>query len=212
MSMPAVAITLQKAMRPPGPAATSRLPARALPIVVLGTGLDVYESQGSRVEAPRPQTALNILFALERYRQYPQSTLIASGGHAAGMEDAVAEATVIAAALRRNGVPPDRIVLETSSGTTREQAVATSRLLVARAEPTCIVVTSPQQMRRAVDLFRREGITALPIPADAIMWSSAAMTRWWLWLVPSTQARGVSQDVMYEAMAWPYYRLRGWLN
>ena len=213
MSLPVVATALQKVKGPPrtGAAATS-LPQRPLPIVVLGNGLGGYSALGGRIEVPLAQTAMNILFAVNRYRQYPESILIASGGTQPGADGGAPEADIIAAALRRNGVPPDHILLETASATTREQAIGTARLLASRGEPTCIVVTAPQQMSRAVDLFQHENITALPLPAGAIMWSPTAVAHWWLWVVPSTQARAVSRDVVYEVMAWPDYRLRGWLN
>lgn len=212
MSLPWVAVSLQKAKRSPAAAAAAPLPAEALPVVVLGNGLGGYDALGGRIEVPLGQTAMNILFALDRYRHYPLSMLIASGGPQPGAAGGAPEATVIAAALRRNGVPPDHILLETTSATTREQAIATARLLAARGEQRCIVVTAPQQMARAVALFRHEGITALPLAAGAILWSPATTAHWWLWMVPSTQARAVSRDVIYELMAWPYYRLRGWVN
>ena len=210
MSLPVVAVSFQNAKRPP--AAAAPLPAEALPIVVLGNGLGGYDALGGRIEVPLGQTAMNILFALDRYRHYPRSILIASGGPQPGADGGAPEATVIAAALRRNGVPADHILLETTSATTREQAVATARLLADRGEPRCIVATAPQQMARAVALFRQEGIAALPLAAGATLWSPGTTAHWWLWLVPSTQARAVSRDVVYELMAWPYYRLRGWVN
>ena len=210
MSLPVVAVTLQKGKQ--SPAVAAALPTQPLPIVVLGNGLGGYDALGGRIEVPLGQTAMNILFALDRYRHYPLSMLIASGGPQPGVDGGAPEATVIAAALHRNGVPSDQILLETTSATTREQAIATSRLLAARGEPRCIVVTAPQQMARAVELFRHEEIAALPLAAGAILWSPKTTAHWWLWMVPSTQARAVSRDVVYELMAWPYYRLRGWVN
>jgi uncharacterized SAM-binding protein YcdF (DUF218 family) len=212
MSLPAVADALQRTKEPSASTAAERLPSAAVPIVILGNGLGGYSALGGRIEVPLGQTAMNILFGLNRFRAYPTSIVIASGGPQPGAADGAPEAEVIAAALRRNGVPADRILLEPGSATTREQALATARMLGARREHVCIVVTAPQQMARAVDLFRHEGIDAVPLPAGAIMWSPTAVAHWWLWLVPSTQARAVSRDVVYELMAWPYYRLRGWVS
>ncbi|MCU1383998.1 MAG: elyC [Acidobacteria bacterium] len=210
MSLPVVAVALQKMKQ--SPAAAAALPAQPLPIVVLGNGLGGYDALGGHIEVPLGRTAMNILFALDRYRHYPQSMLIASGGPPPGVDGGASEASVIAAALSRNGVPSDHVLLEATSTTTREQAIATSRLLAARGEPRCIVVTAPQQMARAVELFRHEGIAALPLAAGAILWSPETTAHWWLWLAPSTEARAVSRDVVYESIAWPYYRLRGWVS
>jgi hypothetical protein len=66
-------------------------------------------------------------------------------------------------------------------------------------------------MGRALELFRREGIDALPMPATSEAWTPANRGNRWKWVVPSSQARAVSRDVIYEWLAWPYYRMRGWL-
>ena len=72
---------------------------------------------------------MNTLFALERYRAHPTSTVIASGGVQPPSNDGYPEGAVIRDALVRNHVPADRIVVEGQSTTTREQAVATARIL-----------------------------------------------------------------------------------
>ena len=109
---------------------------------------------------------MNTLFALERYRAHPTSTVIASGGVQPPSNDGYPEGAVIRDALVRNHVPADRIVVEGQSTTTREQAVATARILRQLGSSTCIVVTSPQQMDRALDLFAHEGIKGLPLYRD----------------------------------------------
>jgi uncharacterized SAM-binding protein YcdF (DUF218 family) len=211
MSLPIVGLALQRAQF--GHQAENDgggpLP---LPVVVLGNGLGGYSAFGGTFEVPLGQTAMNTLFALNRFRRFPESLLIASGGSQPGATGGSSEAAVIADALRRNGVPSDHILLETTSTTTREQALAVSRILQARGQKECIVVTSPQQMARAADVFRGVGITAVPLPAGAVMWSPSESSHWWSWLVPSSQARVVSRDVLYELVAWPYYRMRGWVR
>jgi len=211
MSMPMVAWALQKTQAAPLQELEGAGPA-PLPIVVLGNGLGGYAAFGGTFEVPLGQTAMNTLFALNRYRQHPASMLIASGGSQPGVAGGASEAAVIADALRRNGVPADHILLEPTSTTTREQALATSRILQARGEARCILVTSPQQMSRAADVFERAGIAVVRLPAGAVMWSPSDRSHWWSWLVPSSQARVVSRDVLYELVAWPYYRMRGWVS
>jgi uncharacterized SAM-binding protein YcdF (DUF218 family) len=210
MSVPLVASTLQAAHRSPPVAAG--LPATAIPIVVLGNGLGGYEALGGRIELPLGQTAMNTLFGLDRYRRHPDSVLIASGGAQPDAVGGISEARVIRDALRRNGVADDHIIIEEGSRNTHEQAVETSRILKQRGERTCIVVTTPQQMTRAIDLFRQEGIEAVPLAAGSLMWAPRHTAHWWSWIVPSTEARAVSRDVVYEVMAWPYYRMRGWIT
>jgi uncharacterized SAM-binding protein YcdF (DUF218 family) len=187
------------------------LPTTPIPIVVLGNGLIDYEALGGHVEVPLGQTAMNTLFGADRFHKYPDSLVIASGGVQPAALGERSEASVIADGLRRNGVPGDHIVLEPTSRTTHEQVIATARLLKQHDAPSCIVVTASQQMSRAVELFRREGIAAVALPAGSAMGSPGRAGRWW-WILPSTAARDVSRDVIYELLASPYYRIRGWVR
>ena len=212
ISVPVVAHGLQTAQRKRASEPTSQLPDAPLPIVVLGNGLGGYVAFGGRVEVPDGRTAMNTLFALDRYRAHPSSMVIASGGVQPPSDDGYSEGAVIRDALIRNHVPLDRIIVEGQSTTTREQAVGTARILRQLGSSSCIVVTSPQQMGRAIDLFAHEGIKALPLYVTSVPWSLGQGARWWEWIVPSTTARAVSRDVIYELIAWPYYRVRGWVG
>jgi uncharacterized SAM-binding protein YcdF (DUF218 family) len=210
MSVPAVARGLQTAQFGRVSDPPSNLPPDPLPIVILGNGLGGYAALGGRIDLPLGQTAMNTLFALERFRRHPAAMIIASGGvHADGGSS---EAAIIRDALVRNQVPAEHILVEDTSGTTREQAIASARILKQLGAATCVVVTSPQQMGRAIDLFAREGIRVLPLYARSLLWSLDDSAPWWHWLIPSTVARAVSRDVIYELMAWPYYRVRGWVS
>jgi uncharacterized SAM-binding protein YcdF (DUF218 family) len=210
MSMPVVARGLQIAEfgRMSNPPAD--LPHEPIPIVVLGNGLGGYSALGGRIDLPLGQTAMNTLFALDRFRRQPASMVIASGGVQA--EGGYSEGAIIRDALVRNQVPADRIIVEDTSGTTREQAMASAKILKQVGASRCVVVTTPQQMGRAIDLFAREGIKVLPLPAGSLLWMMNDHVPKWHWLIPSTAARAVSRDVIYELMAWPYYRLRGWVG
>jgi uncharacterized SAM-binding protein YcdF (DUF218 family) len=210
MSLPAVARGLQTAQLGRRSDPPSDLPPDPLPIVVLGNGLGGYSALGGRIELPLGQTAMNTLFALDRYRTQPASTLIASGGVDA--DGGYSEGAIIRDALIRNHVPADHIIVEDTSGTTREQAIASARILKQLGASTCIVVTTPQQMGRAIDLFERQGIKVLPLRAGSLLWTIGDAAPWWHWLIPSTVARAVSRDVIYELLAWPYYRMRGWVG
>ena len=210
MSLPAVARGLQIAKFRRLSDATANLPPDPIPIVVLGNGLGGYAALGGRIELPLGQTAMNTLFALDRFRRQPTSIVIASGG--AQVDGGYSEGAMIRDALIRNHVPADRILVEERSGTTREQAAGSAILLRQLGATTCVVVTTPQQMVRALDLFAREGIKGLPLPAGSLMWRMEDGVPAWHWLIPSSTARAVSRDVIYELMAWPYYRLRGWVG
>jgi uncharacterized SAM-binding protein YcdF (DUF218 family) len=211
MSVPMFALMLQRTLASGPSVQDGSSIAVPLPIVVLGNGTDRFEAYGAGIDVPLAQTAMNTLFALDRYRRFPTSIVIVSGGTQPGAAGSP-EAAIIADELRRNGVPGDRILLEDRSTTTREQAVATSRILAARGDGSCILVTSPQQMWRAAEIFQRAGISVIRLPARAVLGPQAGAAHWWALLIPSSQARTVSRDVLYEVIASPYYRVRGWVG
>jgi len=214
ISVPIVAYglqTVQRSGRGPNAAVVS-LPPDPLPIIVLGNGLNGYAAAGGRFEVPGGRTAVNTLFAVDRYRQSPGAILIATGGPQPGNDGGTPEAVVIRDGLVQNGIPADRIVLEGRSRNTHEQAIEVSKILIGLGQNRCVLVTSPQQMPRAVELFRHEGIMVLPLSTSSEMWDPSATGHWWSWIVPTVDARAVSRDVFYEMVAWPYYRMRGWVG
>lgn len=69
--------------------------------------------------------------------------------------------------LVASGVPEEAILLEESSTSTRENAVATARLLAGREGPA-VLLTSEVHMFRARRAFARAGLAVLPRPAPHI--------------------------------------------
>jgi len=213
ISMPPVARGLQvvAGVRPAKPPSERPQRDQDLPIVVLGNGTMAWTGNGAVIDVLLPQTGMNAIRAIERYHQSPDSMLIASGGAA---EDGTPEAVLIRDALLKNGVPTERIVLEAASRNTHQQAVEVARMLKVQGVHACLLVTSAQHMARAVDSFRSQGIEAIPLAAESQLfsplWASSGQAHWWLWMIPSSEARAVSRDVMYELFASIYYRARGW--
>jgi uncharacterized SAM-binding protein YcdF (DUF218 family) len=215
MSLPPVARGLQMLALTRPPARQSAAPAsHAVPIVVLGNGTMAWAGEGVVIDVLLPQTGYNTIAAIERYRRFPESTVIVSGGKA--RDDATPEAVVIRDALVKSGVPEDHIVLESTSKNTREQAREVARLLKGQGIHACVLTTAAEHMARAIDLFQAEGIEAIPAAAESQLfsplWDPTGRGGRWLWLVPSSEARAVSRDVFYEAFAWIYYRAHGWVK
>ena len=59
-------------------------------------------------------------------------------------------------ALVELGVPADRILLESTSQVTHDEAVLTARMLRDLEITSCVLVTSNLHMRRALATFRKE--------------------------------------------------------
>ncbi len=96
--------------------------------------------------------------ALELYREGRAPLIVVSGGG----EGDFAEAEVMAEWLTQQGVPPQAIITETKSGTTRENARFSAPLMRARKIRTALVSTQWFHARRASLCLQQEGIEAIP--------------------------------------------------
>src|SRR5437867_2430047 len=101
-------------------------------IVVLAAGARSFQVDGRVVTVPSEQTALNALEAVRLFQLIHPAGIVASGGTANRRIEGVPESETVRDVLIRNGVPADRIVLESESRTTREQVVLVTPLLKAR--------------------------------------------------------------------------------
>ena len=106
----------------------------------------------------------------------------------------------IADYLVSQGVPRNRIRLETESRTTRENALRTAALL-AGADGRKVLLTSDYHMYRAAGAFRKAGLKVLPRPfPDAIKRGVSWQGRWPAFL-----------DLVAESAKILYYWARGWI-
>jgi len=106
--------------------------------------------------------------------------------------------------LVASGVSPDRIVMESASETTREQALNVARIVRLKGFDRVVLVASAIHMPRALATFRAAGVNAVP---------SASATRPIAGLPrfrPAAIALRFSGESLYEYAALVYYRLRGW--
>jgi uncharacterized SAM-binding protein YcdF (DUF218 family) len=109
--------------------------------------------------------------------------------------------------ILRLGVPAERVLLETESKNTREEALVIGRMLAGRGGRPVVLVTSPTHMRRALAVFGAQGITAIASPSRYVSDDSWRTGRW----VPNNQALALVDTVIYDQAAWLYYWWRGWL-
>jgi uncharacterized SAM-binding protein YcdF (DUF218 family) len=129
------------------------------------------------------------------YRQGGFQEVVVSGGGKPGPI-----AIPIADYLVSQGVPRDRIRLETQSSTTRENAVSTAALL-AKSGGRKVLLTSDYHMYRAYRAFQKAGLDVVPVPfPDAIKRGSFWQGRWPAFL-----------DLVVESGKILYYRVRGWI-
>jgi uncharacterized SAM-binding protein YcdF (DUF218 family) len=122
------------------------------------------------VSAARRETALNeaaerLTAAVALARRYPNARIVYSGGDP-GLPSTI-EAEWAAQLFDRLGVPRDRMLLETRSRSTAENASFTKELLAPKAGERWLLVTSAAHMPRAIGAFRA---VSFPVEAYPVDW------------------------------------------
>lgn len=117
-----------------------------------------------------------------------------------------AEPERVAGLLRAWGVAPDRIVVETESRNTHENAVATARVAAAQGWKALLVVTSAAHVPRALGCLRHEGLAPDVRPVDHRAASSADAS----WL-PRAAQLARSTEALRELAGRLMYRLLGYM-
>lgn len=124
-----------------------------------------------------------------------RQVVVVGGG---GERRTIAEA--MRAFLEYRGVPPDAILMEMRSTSTRENAIYTKELL-AGVPGRKVLVTSDYHMFRARRAFEKVGLEVSPMPYPDVR---KRVTRW----------RGrwpAFLDLVVETAKVAYYRVRGWI-
>lgn len=188
---------------------TGGSPAAPQAIVVLSAGVSRV-GDSSITEAtmiPDDQTALNAIAGARLYKRTGSMPIIASGGcFDCTIERPESEA--VRQILIAHGVPADRIIEESRSNTTHEQAQFVSAILQAHGWNCVFLVTSPVHLLRARASFTALGINAMAAPAAFHTGLTEFSYRW----RPTPDALTSSEESMYDYLGYFYYWARGWLR
>jgi uncharacterized SAM-binding protein YcdF (DUF218 family) len=191
------------------PLARSDVPPGRTVIVVLGSGsFTAHDWKENRVSMPDPDGADRVIEAARVYHLIDPEWIISSGGVVGMMDRGAPGGKVMADALVQLGVPAPRILLETASRTTRDEAVIIERMLKPLNADRVVLVTSDIHMRRSVGTFRAVGIDAVP----AVARSPHFAAPWNIDLLPSESGLEETRAVMHELLGITYYALRGWFR
>jgi uncharacterized SAM-binding protein YcdF (DUF218 family) len=175
-------------------------------IVVLTTGSLVYKASGFEVDEMGLFTSQNAMETARVYRLLGSATVLATGGMVVERLQRSAESEVLADGLVRLGVPRDRILLETRSHNTQEQAENTAEMLRKRGTKRFVLVTDAHHMPRAIATFRALGLDPVPsVAALTYATPPGIINR----LRPSVGAYRLSDHACYEYFAIAYYWSRG---
>jgi uncharacterized SAM-binding protein YcdF (DUF218 family) len=146
-------------------AAPKPMPAQVAGIVVLGGAIDTRMSNRFGAVALNGR-AERITAFVDLAKRYPEAKLVYSGGAGLIMEEQKSEAEHAKPLLLTLGVPEARLILETKSRDTHENALFTRELVKPAPGEVWILVTSAAHMPRAMGTFRKLGWTVIPYPVD----------------------------------------------
>lgn len=145
-------------------AASRELPERIDGIVVLGGATDeVVSTARDRVAFNAAGARMTDAVALAR--RYPSARIVLTGGNN-HLADLAPEAEIMKSFFVAEGVDPARIVLESRSRTTYENAVLSHATVQPKPDEVWLLVTSASHMPRAIGCFRAVGWVVLPYPVD----------------------------------------------
>ncbi len=150
-------------------------PARGAPagVVVLGGVIDPMLSldYGDTVIG---SDAGRVIAIAKLARAYPDARIIYSSGDASLLGDEPPEANFVPPLLDSFGVPRARVVLETRSRNTAENAFFSKALAQPKPGERWLLVTSAFHMPRAIGCFRQAGF---PVEAYPVSWRTRRHVR-----------------------------------
>lgn len=180
------------------------VPATAPQAIVMLTGGSAGDGIGSdRDERPAPDTLERALHAA-RVARLTNLPILVSGGVTRPSRQTLAE-------MSRDVIERDIGVrvrwLETQSRDTAENAMYTARILQPAGIRRIVLVTHATHMRRAEELFRRQGFDVSPAPHG---FSGKSVDGAWRVFWPTPDALDVSRACAHEIFGLLWYRLKGW--
>jgi len=183
-------------------------PPRALPervdgIISLGGAFDLGLTRAHGRPALRDSAARMTDF-VALARRYPKAKLVFSGGSGEIVASPVTEADVARVFYAELGIDPHRVLFESKSRNTHENAALAYRLVRPHPRERWLLVTSAADLPRAVGSFRAAGWPVIAVPADYHAPKSGG------WAPGLIRGLRDTDWAMHEWLALVYYRLRGW--
>jgi uncharacterized SAM-binding protein YcdF (DUF218 family) len=158
-----------------------------------------------------------VLYAAKLYQEQKAPFIVASGGRIGWLTGGRPETADMAELLQLMGVPAAAIIQEPNSLNTYENAVEVKKILKKRGFQRVLLVTSALHMPRSLQIFRYQGIDAIPAPTDFLVSEieAQAPNRSFqsviLNLLPDAGRLDRTTQALREYIGLGVYRLQGWL-
>ena len=134
-------------------------------IIVLGGAIDPGVST-ARGHTAMTDSGERQLEAAALALRYPNAKLVFTGGPNPFLHGSGTEAQFAVSQWGSLGIPVDRVIAESASRNTYENAVFSKALAAPKPGERWLLVTSAYHMPRAVGLFRKAGFAVEPYPVD----------------------------------------------
>jgi uncharacterized SAM-binding protein YcdF (DUF218 family) len=132
-------------------------------LVVLAAGVRTYDPAVPLAERLDPAATQRTLTAARLWREQKLGLVVFSG-------TPPIETAAMTELAKLLGVPVNRVVRETQSRNTRENAAFTAAILREHHIDTVVLVTSATHLRRAIRDFDRDGVSVIPAASDLVGW------------------------------------------
>jgi uncharacterized SAM-binding protein YcdF (DUF218 family) len=176
-------------------------------IVVLGSGgLTARDWDANAYSIVDAWAASRVLEAVRVFRTIDPTWVISSGGHVEADDPDVPSGESMRDVLVQLGVPRDRVVVETESRNTHDEAVVVAPMLRSLQVDHVVLVTSDTHMLRSLCTFRAVGVDAIP----AISRNPHADQPQRTWIRPGERGLEASGAIAHEVLGIAYYFVRGW--
>jgi uncharacterized SAM-binding protein YcdF (DUF218 family) len=160
-------------------------------LVVLAGGLRTVDAEVPPRERLDGATTQRVLTAARLWHRHRFGLVILSGAPLAETEGMEALITTL-------GVPAERVVRETRSVNTRENALYSATILRERGVETTVLVTSGTHLRRAVKDFEAAGLQVIPAAADIVGLARVGIDS----LLPASFALNRTQIALHELLGY----------
>ncbi len=177
-------------------------------IVILGGGGATFQVGDEHITTLSESSSLRAIEGARLYELGEDPWVIVSGGinEQAGLVDP--ESEPMRELLIELGVPEERILMESASENTHDQALNIPPILDQYGIGQFVLLTSPTHIRRAYITFQEAGLD--PVPSIAVEKSESLAAERNLRIL-SSDALSTSTAFFREILALIYYGLEGWI-
>ena len=179
---------------------------RADAVIVL-SGM-VHPLTGRKERPEFTSAADRILLGEEMLKERRAPVLLISGGSGFLLQKGEPEALTLRRWLLKRGADPSRVLAESKSRNTAENARESVKIARARGWKRAFLVTSAFHMHRSLLCFKKAGLEVIPVPVDYRGFAELPGPEAF---VPSSAGLMMSVMTLKEYLGLLAYRLKGYL-